>query len=415
MSKGSLYKIGLTFGLLIILGLGLIYGRNDEDSSDAFSWDSVSRGDIRETISASGEIRAKVQVNIGTSVAGEIKAIHVMDGQDVAKGELLVTIDQERLRQNLLQARGVLEGARQDAARQKAVMRRSLDSFARYEILRREGLVSEEDFQQQLLSRESALLSYRSAEANVVQCQANLKAVEDALSKASLRAPFSGRVTGLKAEVGETAIPGISNLPGATLMALSDMSIILAEVRVNESEVVRLRKGLAAQVTVESLPGKVFHGTVSEVATGTDSTGADASLYRVKIALQGAPQDLGRLRPGMSARAVIVTQEVKGAMRVALQAVLEREITQEEAQKQGLLAPASRNVVMVCKGIKAEERNVQVGIANSQFFQLLGGLSEGERVLTGPIRNLKALEPGASINLRKRSDSDPKTNKGVPR
>jgi HlyD family secretion protein len=411
-SRNTKLTLGGAAALVLLLILGIVFGgAKDEDS--AFSWDAVGRGDIRETISASGEIRAKTQINIGTSVAGEIKAIHVKDGQNVAAGDLLVTIDQERLKQAQAQAQGVLEAARQDASRLEAAMRRSVDSFPRYEALRQQGLMSDEDFRQQKLAKESAVLSYQSARANVAQSEASLKGMQDGLSKATLRAPITGRVTSLKAEKGETAIPGMSNLPGATLMVISDMSEMQAEIKVNESEVVRTKVGQTAQVTVESLPGKVFQGSVIEVATGTEKTGTDANLYKVKVLLQAQAADLNQLRPGMSTRAVILTREAKGVLRVPLQAVLEREGTLEEAQKQGLLAPATRNVVMVAKGGRAEERTVQVGIANTQFFELKEGLAEGDKVLTGPIRKLKELKDKATATLRARSDSDLAKTKAV--
>lgn len=285
-------------------------------------------------------------------------------------------------------------------------MRRAVDSFPRYESLRQQGLMSDEDFRQQKLAKESAVLSYSSARANVAQSEANLKGMQDGLSKATLRAPITGRITSLKAEKGETAIPGMSNLPGATLMIISDMSEMQAEIKVNESEVVRTKVGQTAQVTVESLPGKVFQGSVIEVATGTEKTGADANLYKVKVLLQGLRADLDDLRPGMSTRAVILTREAKGVLRVPLQAVLEREGNLEEAQKLGLLAPMTRNIVMISKGGKAEERTVQVGIANTQFFELKEGVAEGDKVLTGPIRKLKELKDKAAVTLRGRSDSE---------
>ncbi|WP_243304735.1 efflux RND transporter periplasmic adaptor subunit [Geothrix oryzisoli] len=398
--------------LVALLVLGLAFGgARDEDS--AYSWDAVGRGDVRETISASGEIRAKTQINIGTSVAGEIKAIHVKDGQNVKAGDLLVTIDQERLKQAQAQAQGALDAARQDASRLEAAMKRAVESFPRYEALRRDGLMSDEDFRQQKLARDSSVLSYSSARANVAQSEANLKAMRDGLSKATLRAPITGRVTSLKAEKGETAIPGMSNLPGATLMIISDMSEMQAEIKVNESEVVRTKVGQTAQVTVESLPGKIFQGSVIEVATGTEKTGTDANLYKVKVVLQGQREDLDNLRPGMSARAVILTHEVKDVLRVPLQAVLEREGSLEDAQKQGLLAPASRNIVLVFKNGKAQEHTVQVGIANTQFFELKEGLAEGDKVLTGPIRKLKELKDKATVSLRARSDSELAKTKGA--
>jgi HlyD family secretion protein len=239
----------------------------------------------------------------------------------------------------------------------------------------------------------------------VAQSQANLVSMRDSLSKTVLRAPIDGRVTSLKAEKGETAIPGVSNLPGATLMVISDMSELMAEIKVNEGEVVRSKVGQTAQVTVESLPGRVFQGRVAEVATGNEGVGQDANMYKVKVALDMKSADVGRLRPGMSARAMILTSEARDVLRVPLQSVLEREGTAEEAQKQGLLAPAARSVVMVAKAGRATERAVTTGIANNQFFEVKAGLAEGEQVLTGPVRKLKDLKDRAAVKLKPKSDT----------
>jgi HlyD family secretion protein len=170
--------------------------------------------------------------------------------------------------------------------------------------------------------------------------------------------------------------------------------------------VVRLKEGQPAQVTAEALPGRVFQGKVYEIASASESSSSDANMYKVKVILDMAGKDVALLRPGMSTRAVILTAEAKGALRVPLQAVLDREGSVEEARQKGLLSPESRSVVMVVKGRKAEERPVQVGIANTQYYEVKNGLSDGERVLTGPIRKLKELKSGDSVQLRKKSDTE---------
>lgn len=400
-------KILLVAGvaLVALVGLGIAFGGNKEDP-DAYSWDLISKGDIRETIQASGEIQAKTRVNVGTNVAGEIKAIHVVDGQEVKAGDLLVTIDQVRLQQEMARATAALDGAKKDAERLKASMDRADQTFARQESLFKQGLISDEDFRQAKLTKQNAELTFQGAKSNTAQSEANLGSMRDNLSKTTLRAPIDGRITSLKAEKGEMAIPGMSNLPGATLMIISDMHELMAEVKVNESEVVRVKRGQVAQVTVESLQGRVFTGKVAEVATGSEGTGADANMYKVKVALDMSAKDVNQLRPGMSARAVILTSEVKNVLRVPLQAVLERDGSLEEAQKQGLLAPASHSVAMAVKNGKAQEIPVQTGIANTQFFEAKGGLNEGDKVLTGPIRKLKDLKDRASVKLKAKSDTE---------
>ena len=398
----SFLALGGAIALLVVLALVFSGGRDD---SSLFAWDTITRGDIRETITASGEIQARTKVNVGTSVMGEIKALHVKDGQDVAAGDLLVTIDHERLRQELSRAEAMLEAQRKEAARQEASFAKVHETFRRVDSLFRQGLVSDEDFRQAKLNRDSADLAHGVSRANVQQSQANLAAMRDALSKAVLRAPISGRVTGLKAEKGETAIPGQSNLPGAVLMVISDMSELVAEIKVNESEVVRVRPGQGAQVAVESLPGRVFPGKVYEVATAAERFGQDANMYKVKVALDMRAADIASLRPGMSSRAVVLTSEAQGVLRVPLQAVLEREGSMEEALKKGLLSPESRSIVFVVQGGRALERPVQTGIANTQYFELKEGLQEGDKVLTGPIRKLKELKERAPVKLRRKSDA----------
>ncbi|MBI3131606.1 MAG: efflux RND transporter periplasmic adaptor subunit [Acidobacteria bacterium] len=393
-------------GVLVVLVIAGLLAGGPRDESDRFTWDKVLRGDIRETLTASGEIRAKVQINVGTTVMGEIKHLHVVDGQDVRKGDLLVSIDQERLKQALIQGRAGLDAARKESERLEAARKRSLESFARTESLFKQKLLSDEEYRQAKLSRESSELAAAASRANVAQSEAGVAGLQDGLAKSTLRAPISGRVTSLKAEMGEMAIPGVSNLPGATLMVISDMSQLMAEVKVSEGEVVRTKVGHTAQVAVEALPGRVFPGTVAEVATGAEKTGQDANLYKVKVMLDMKAEDIAKLRPGMSARGVILTSEAKGILQVPLQSVLEREGSLEEAKKRGLLAPAVRTIVMVAKAGKAQEREVRTGIASTQFIEVLEGVTEGEQVLTGPLRKLKELKDKASIALKARSDAE---------
>jgi HlyD family secretion protein len=404
MTKKTKLLAGFGLGFVILIGLGFAFG-GPKDESNLFSWDKIGKGDIRETIVASGEIQAMTRINVGTSVMGEIKALHVKDGQNVSAGQLLVTIDQERLKQGLLQAQAGLDAQRNEAARLEATQAKSRDTFKRMESLFKQGLISEEEFRQAKLTRDSAELSFQSAQANVHQGQANLASMKDALSKSVLVAPIAGRVTGLKAEKGETAIPGMSNLPGAVLMVISDMSDLIAEIKVNESEVVRLKIGQPAQVTVESFPGKVFQGKVREIATAAEKIGQDSNMYRVKAALDMGAEGIDRLRPGMSARAVVLTSESRDVLRVPLQSVLEREGSVEDAQKKGLLSPETRSVVMVHKNGKVVERAIKTAIANTQYYEVKEGLAEGETVLTGPIRKLKELKDGAPAKLRKKSDA----------
>lgn len=376
--------------IVVLLIIGRFFGKTDDSAN--YSWDRVTQGTIRETITASGDVRAKTQSNIGTSTAGEIKAIYVKDGQYVNAGDLLMVIDNVRVSAQL-------ESVKKDSERLKNQSERLALSFSRAENLFKEGLMSDEEFRNQRNNRDAALLSYQASVKNIESAQ-------DTVNKAILRAPISGRVTGLRAEKGETAIPGMSNVAGALLMVISDMSHMQAEIKVNESEVVRIKVGQAAQVNIESFPGLVFQGTVEEVATGTESNQAQGNLYKVKIGLEAAAKDIEQLRPGMSARATILTSEIKDTLQVPLQAVIERFGTMEEAQKMGFLSPQPKYVVMAYEKGRAVEKPITTGISSSKFYEIKSGLTLGMQVITGPSKKLKDLKDKAKVALRKKSDEE---------
>jgi HlyD family secretion protein len=405
-------------GLALLLGgavAGFVHAR--KDSPDALGWDPVARGDVRETISASGSIKALTSSSIGTNFTAVIKELRVKEGQDVKAGQLLVVLDRERLRQQLGQALAGLDAARKDADRLEAAFARTQERAGRTERLFQQGLVSDEDYRQSRLDLESARLNLEAARAGVARNGASAAAARDDLGKTEIRSPIAGRVTSLVAQQGEMAIPGTSNLPGATLMVISDMSRVIAEIKANESEVVKLREGQPAQVTVEALPGRVFPAKVHEIGAASVGSSSDANMYKVKVAIDMAARDVDQLRPGMSARAVILVSEARGVLRVPLQAVLDREDTLEEANRKGLLSPSTRSVVMVAKGASAEERTVALGIANTQFYEVKQGLAEGDQVLTGPVRKVKELRNGDRIKLRKVSDTELEASmkgKGAP-
>jgi HlyD family secretion protein len=376
--------------LVAILAFGYFFSGPKDDSQN-YSWDLVSQGEVRETITASGQVRAQRQSNIGTSTAGEIKEIHVKDGQFVQAGDLLVTIDNVRVSAQL-------EAIRKDAQRLKNQSERTGELFKKTEILYRQGLVSEEEYRNQKNNAEATALSYQAS-------LKNIESAQDTVNKAILRAPFSGRITGLKAEKGDTAIPGMSNIAGALLMVISDMSHMQAEIMVNENEVVRIKVNQKAQVTIESLPGIVFQGIVEEVATGSEVNLTQGNLYKVKIGLEGSPDQLNQLRPGMSTRATILVASAPSVIRVPLQAVQERFGSPEEAQNMGLLSPTPKAIVMVYRDGRAYETPVVTGIFSTKFYEVKSGLALGDKVITGPSKKLKELKDRSKATLRRKSDS----------
>lgn len=395
-------------GAALVLGLVALGASRGGDGATLYTAEDAKAQDLRESVTANGEIQAKTRVNVGTSVTGEIKAIHVKDGQWVKAGDLLVTIDQERFLQQKAQAELSLKTARQDLLNAEATSRKQETTFQRQDALFKQGLLSAEDHQTQRLAKDTSYTALERSRVSVQQAQAQLALAEDSLSKTVLRAPMAGRVTGLQAEKGETAIAGQTNVAGAVLMVVSDMSEMLAEMKVGELDVVKLKEGSPAEIQVDALPGLTFKGRVMTVATAADrgrggSFGGgqqESQNYKVRVLMEGAAEQLQGLRPGMSCRVAALATEAKGVLTVPLSAVQEREVKRKE--NEGLLG-ASRTVAYVVKDGKAQERTLKLGLVTRKAVQVLEGVQAGEKVLTGPPKALTGLADGAKVSLGKTS------------
>jgi HlyD family secretion protein len=403
MKRKSWWYLGATALVLAGLGGWKMIGRGGEVEI-LYTTETIKRQDLKESVTANGEIQALSRVNVGTTVTGEIKVIHVKDGQVVKAGDLLVTLDQERFKQDLNRAELSLRMARQDQENAEATFRKQLGSFQRQQALHDQGLISVDQFQEAKLAKENADITLQRAKVAVQQAQSQVALSQDALEKTVLRAPMTGRITGLKAEKGETAIAGQTNIAGAVLMVISDMSEMLAESKISELEVAKLRPGQPAEIQVDAIPGMVFQGRVLNVATSSDrgpnqvvSNNQEAQNYKVRVQLAGSRGDLDRLRPGMSARVAVLANEVKQVVTVPLQAILERE---DRTGGLGLMA-RSRSTVYVFKAGAAEERILRLGASTRRAAEVLEGLKEGEQIINGPPKGLGSLAPGKKVKLAK--------------
>ncbi|MCE1229376.1 MAG: efflux RND transporter periplasmic adaptor subunit [Firmicutes bacterium] len=403
MTRRGKWMLG-TAVVLVLGGLATWLLLKSRAEDVAYTTEAVRRQDLRESVTANGEIQARTKVNVGSTITAEIREIHVKDGQWVKVGDLLVSLDQERLRQDLVRAELSLVTARQDLKNAQAGFDKQSQTYQRRDDLYAKGIVSKEDFQQEKLNLDNATTQLERAKAGVQQAEAALAQAKDNLSKTVIRASMSGQVTGLKAEKGETAIAGQTNVAGAVLMVISDLSEMMAEIKVGELDVVKLRTGQPAEVTVDAIPGKIFQGKVITVASGTDRPAGNSfgntqetQSYKVRVQLLGTAEELGALRPGMSARIAVLTAERKRVLSVPLAAIQERET---KAGGLGLMT-GSRSVVFVVKGGKAEERTLVTGLSTRRAAEVKEGLSEGEAVITGPTKALPMLANGQSVKVEK--------------
>ena len=259
---------------------------------------------------------------------------------------------------------------------------------------------------------------------HITQNQANLTRVSDVLQKTTYEAPFNGVITNLPVREGETVVIGIQNSPGSTLMTIADMSVITSEVKVDETDIVNVRLGQPADVTIDAIPHKIFHGIVSEIgdnaivrSTGVatsqaTSTSEEAKDFKVVVTLTDPPADL---RPGLSSTAKITTATRGSVLSIPIQALTVRtqaDLAPKDAGKAShsvqaaTSAPAEASKqkdevqgVFVIRKKKAEFVPVDTGISGTTDIEVTKGLQEGDEVITGSYKVLRTVKPGTSVKV----------------
>jgi len=266
-----------------------------------------------------------------------------------------------------------------------------------------------------------------SADQHISQNQATLIRFADVLKKTTYTAPYDGVVTNLPVREGESVVIGIQNALGSTLLTLADMSVITAEVKVDETDIVNVRVGQPAEVTIDAIPKKVFHGTVAEigdnaivrstgVATSQQATASEeAKDFKVVVTVTDPPPDL---RPGLSTTAKITTASRSSVLAIPIQALSVRTKAQLEHEKAApgavhAAAPVSKDAskdkdkdqkedvpgVFVIRKKKAEFVPVTTGIAGTSDIEVVNGLQEGDEVITGSYKILRTLRSGSSVKI----------------
>jgi HlyD family secretion protein len=403
-------------------------------------------------VSASGEIKPKTYVNIGANAFGKIVKLHVKEGDRVTKGELLAQLENVQSSADVNATRASVQAAVTDAAAADAALNTSLADLnraksdavhAKLDWDRAQGLygaalIAKQDYDVKKAAWESADAGLAQAEARVAQAkaqkdsmdkhitqnQANLTRVSDVLQKTTYEAPFNGVITNLPVREGETVVIGIQNSPGSTLMTIADMSVITSEVKVDETDIVNVRLGQPADVTIDAIPHKIFHGIVSEIgdnaivrSTGVatsqaTSTSEEAKDFKVVVTLTDPPADL---RPGLSSTAKITTATRGSVLSIPIQALTVRtqaDLAPKDAGKAShsvqaaTSAPAEASKqkdevqgVFVIRKKKAEFVPVDTGISGTTDIEVTKGLQEGDEVITGSYKVLRTVKPGTSVKV----------------
>ena len=408
----------------------------------------VVREDLTSVVTASGEIKPKVQVNIGSNAFAKITHLYVKEGDRVKKGQMLALLDNVQPAADVSMNDSALNAARTDAIAARAAVNTAaadLNSaeaefehakldYDRNKALYDAQLIAKADYDTKKAALDTASAQLGMAKAKLAQAKAQqdsaqghisqnaamLRHADDVLSKTEYPAPFDGVITNVPVREGETVVPGIQNSPGSTLMTIADMSVITAEVKVDETDIVNVQLGQPAEVTIDAIPKQKFKGTVTEIgrnavlrSTGvstaqTTSSSQEAKDFKVVVALQDPPltcflayrrrphyygyawQSAGHSDPGVDhcQRADLATDS-KGKPATTPAATPAGQDPKEELQG-----------VFVLKNKKdAVFVPVVTGISGTTDIEVTKGVNEGDEIVTGSYKVLRTLRNGTSVKV----------------
>jgi HlyD family secretion protein len=420
----------------------------------------VVREDLASIVTSSGEIKPRNYINIGAEFAGQLTAILVKEGDHVSRGQLVARIDEAQSAADVLAQQAALSSAEADAAaseagykagddnisalqatldRTKSDLERYDQDFQRAQQLFQQGLIAKQDFDQRKAAYQSQQAAVAEASSRlgqsrtqlaqlkaqlaasqrkIAQSQANLTRVNDILKKHNVVAPIAGLVTYLPVRMGETVVPGIQNSAASTIMTIADMSLVTAEVKVDESDIVNIKLEQPAEITIDAMPNKTFTGHVIEIgntailrstglaASQSTTSSQEAKDFKVVVAMDNPPDEI---RPGLSSTTKITTATRKAVLAIPIQSLTVRTKGDLDTSKNKPINPDPATVkankeeltgvFMVTADNKAPFRKVETGISGATDIEVLAGLAEGDQIVTGPYQVIRTIKNGAVVKI----------------
>jgi HlyD family secretion protein len=439
--------IGIIVAILVVAGLVSFMIYKAQSGYTSVLTGKVVRQDLATVVSGTGQIKPKTYVNVGATAMGRVTHLYVKEGEHVTKGETVATIENVQQEANVSGQEATISAAKTDISsyiaaektaeanvdHAKADLEQKKLDWDRAQGLYKGGIMSKQDFDAKKAAYDLDVASVAQAVAGLNQAkaqtdsarghlgtqQATLRFNQDLLNRTIAVAPFNGIVTNEPIREGETVVEGIQNAEGSTLMTLADMSIITAEVKVDETDIVNIQMGQPADVSVDALPGRVFKGHVTlvgdqailrstGVATSQSTTGTEeAKDFKVVITLDGPDDDL---RPGLSTTARITTAHKSNILTLPIQALTNSVPEKLDAKGKpvpaatpaaGAKPPAPVQGVFMVKTVggklRAEFTPIKTGITGATDIEVLSGIEEGQEIVTGPFKTLRTLKSGALL------------------
>ena len=461
------WKIIITLAVVLVIAVGLyastVYSKRGVVTVQT---GQVTRGDLAAIVTSSGEIKPKNYINIGANAMGNITEILVKEGDHVRKGQLLARVENTQPTADVAAYQASVSSAEADTTaseaglkaadenihtmeagleHDKADLDRMKADYDRAQELFNEKLLARQDFElkkftyeaqkaqitqsaarivQARAQREQNAAQLSSTQRHIAQARANLNRFADVLRKYDSVAPLDGVVTNLPVRVGESVVPGIQNSEGSVIMTIADMSVITAEVKVDETDIVSVHLGQTADITIDAIPNKTFKGHVTEIGDTAilRSTGLAASQsaissqeakdFKVVIAMDNPPDEI---RPGLSCTAKVTTATRSSAVTIPIQALTIRQrgdleppkpsstSTAQAATKPDPAAEKARKEeiqgVFVVNAGKAEFRKVETGITGATDIEVLNGLKPGDQIVTGSYQVIRTIKNGTLVKI----------------
>jgi HlyD family secretion protein len=430
--KKSRLKYSLIGGILLLLGIGgaIVATRRNADKATVVTIEKALVKTITQIVSATGKIQPEVEVKISPEVSGEIVALPFKEGAAVKKGDLLLSIRPDNYQAQVEQQEAGLLAARATAEQSKAQLSKAREDLERSVTLSARNLIAESEATKTRTDVEVAQASYDSALAQIRRAEGQLKQSRDQLEKTTLYAPIDGTVSLLNSERGERVV-ATGQFAGTEVMRVADLERMEVRVNVNENDVVNVKVGDLARISIDAYPNRKFAGFVKEIASSAKTTGAgsqeEVTNFQVKIRIS---EPGVALRPGMSANADIETKTAESVVAVPIQSVtvrsrdgaktieqLAEDRDRKDRESQGDGAAASVNekqqsdreradrlalqrVVFMRSGDTVKQVSVETGIGDTSHIEIKSGLKAGEEVVTGSFSVItRTLKDGSAIRI----------------
>ncbi len=471
------WKVTITVGVVAVAAIG-VYASTviSQRGIVTVQTGKVVREDLTSLVTASGEIKPKNYINIGANAIGNLTELLVKEGDHVRKGQLLAKIEDVQPEADVQAQKATVASSEADSSAAEAglkaadenlsTMKAGLDrdhadlsrmkaDLDRAAALFKENLMAQQDFElkkftyqaqeaavkesearitQARAQREQMAAQLASSQRHIAMAQANLVRVNDVLSKHSSYAPLDGVVTNLPVRVGETVVPGLQNQSGTLIMTIADMSLITAEVKVDETDIVNVSLGQSAEITIDAIPNQTFKGHVTEIGNTAilRSTGVAASQsaissqeakdFKVVVALDNPPDEI---RPGLSCTAKITTATRQNVLTIPIQALTVRQKGDLEVKPAGSgkgaqaavkTDPAAEKAkkeeiqgVFVVQNGKAVFHKVDTGITGATDIEVKSGLKQGDEIVTGTYQVIRTIKNEAQVKVDNKTPGQQKT------